>query len=598
MAVPNLALQIIEISQAVETNNRTTRDFAVYIRRLGDATLWPFGSMGGQPINTRRRSQTLREVVDDMRKLTSRSPRKTTVSYGDDPMKVAAFMKRAQNSIEVIKIYEKQRLIEILGAGESAGADKGNSEKHICFEGTREASLAKVHELIDHSAFEGKHIMWLTGVAGFRKSCVAEAIEKQATASNQLGGGFHFALVNPGRNKRAILEISRQLALRNEGHLRDSIATAVKEEPNIAYLSIEVLDGLDEFEEPYATKLLQRIGRDHTSLSASIKFLITSRAEHHIRSELGSSLVNLTVEHLILDVEYPAAVGMGITVYPKDQLAQVTKNRLAPLDVGTLASLLPYEPGSKPTTSKIVRTKILLSLEAVLKFPDGDEPRSRQPVEFLHQSFVDFLITGDQRLFLNVTQHHEHMATACFLSMADLTRGICRPEPPPTLDSEVGDILEREDVSPALRYACPYREYHPFKALEENEERIEIDSSLKVFALASHTTDMNPLNLVLLHDARRFIMEPINTSSFPVYFPSASSLLLSVLLPFYEYLLDIGSKILNGRSSEWATGMGYKHSWSIICVFLLLDCKVNATVSLDQTSIFGIWRLESLSQSY
>ncbi|KAG9004155.1 hypothetical protein FRB94_002638 [Tulasnella sp. JGI-2019a] len=483
-----------------------------------------------------------------------------------------------------------RRLLERLGTGGSSPTDASAAEERICTPGTREAVLARIERWITGPEYDEKRILWLNALAGSGKTAIAGSVERMAKDAGRLGARFYFAHGQPDRNKRCILEISRQLA---EHGLRDVIATAVEAEPDIITSAaplqyqklileplltfidtdlklVIIIDALDECEKEYARKLLELIGRDHRRLPTGVKFFITSRAEPHIEGELEAKSVHPTVEELLLDEEEPCTVQRDIEVYLKTrfpslvkefrmenenwpgeetlvQLAQMagksfiwastafllvadpnhrnpkarlkyilstpTLNNLDklysealnhafpssmdesvvslvhdvlgtlvvarfPLTVTTLVKLLVSATDSSEEMEEIIRNSVLRSLGSVLTVTDDDEGSNSRPIEFLHKSFVDFLITKgrcNDRFLLDIPKQHENLAIRCLILLNRLERNICQLTDPSKLNSEVDNTKERLDrhIPGDLVYACKHWANHLSESARDRNVRTE-----------------------------------------------------------------------------------------------------------------------------
>lgn len=131
-----------------------------------------------------------------------------------------------------------------------------------------------------------------------------------------------------------------------------------------------------------------------------------------------------------------------------------------PLNVDTLTALLSHVAGRSLTPGK-VRSQVLNYLHAVLLVPDD----SAGVIRFLHQSFVDFLISNrcHPRFLVQPTSHHHRMALSCFQRMEDLKQNICNVDPS-KLNSEVEDLPDRisTHIQLPLQYSCKHWAAHVF----------------------------------------------------------------------------------------------------------------------------------------
>ncbi|KAG8981747.1 hypothetical protein FRB94_008604 [Tulasnella sp. JGI-2019a] len=191
---------------------------------------------------------------------------------------------------------EIDRLIALLGSG-----DSGASKKPPCLEGTRVSLPNWITEWIEAPPVDDKCGLCLIGAAGRGKSAVGASVAEAERALERLGADFYFTIDQQDRNMGVIPVLARQLALWGDRRLRVEIACAVDTDRDIAQRTLEVqfkrliqgpletladdpncpplvilLDGLDECDNEYATRLLRLIGQSFTTLSAAVRFIITS----------------------------------------------------------------------------------------------------------------------------------------------------------------------------------------------------------------------------------------------------------------------------------------------------------------------------------
>lgn len=186
-------------------------------------------------------------------------------------------------------------------------------------------------------------IYLLGGVAGTGKSSVAATVEIRQAALNCIVARFYFTRDQQDRNKRAILELARQMASWHGTSLQSAITSAVKAEPDIAHSKPEyqyqkliqepisvlqakesnlliLLDALDECDPAYASMLLKLIGKGSEALHPQVRFFITTRAEPHLQVHLNSPPLDTKLEVHSLGDEELRQVEADIEVYFKERL--------------------------------------------------------------------------------------------------------------------------------------------------------------------------------------------------------------------------------------------------------------------------------------
>ncbi|KAG8999777.1 hypothetical protein FRB94_005951 [Tulasnella sp. JGI-2019a] len=109
LLIPTTSLKIMAISQSVKRNKKDSKDLAVYIATLTDATLRPLTGAGARPFSPAMETalkdfhETLHEVEVEMGKLASRNPLKRIVSYNEDLGTIASFKERIENARRIIE---------------------------------------------------------------------------------------------------------------------------------------------------------------------------------------------------------------------------------------------------------------------------------------------------------------------------------------------------------------------------------------------------------------------------------------------------------------------------------------------------------------
>ncbi|KAG9004148.1 hypothetical protein FRB93_010496 [Tulasnella sp. JGI-2019a] len=284
----------------------------------------------------------LQQIAEEITTLASRrSLRKWIVNYDRDASTLSALKQKVAvviagiqletvvstgHEVDVISqkldlIYQEQqvlirkqqeaeidRLIALLGTG-----DSGASKKPPCLEGTRASLLKWIIQWIEAPPVDNRCGLCLIGAAGRGKSAVGASVAEAERALKRLGADFYFAVDQQDRNMGVIPVLARQLALWGDRRLRVEIACAVDEDRNIAQRTLEVqfkkliqrpletladdpdcppivvlLDGLDECNNDYVSRLLHLIGQSFATLPAAVRFIITSRPEPHLRHHYAS----------------------------------------------------------------------------------------------------------------------------------------------------------------------------------------------------------------------------------------------------------------------------------------------------------------------
>ena len=179
--------------------------------------------------------------------------------------------------------------------------------RNNCLPGTREAVIAKIVEWIDHG---NNPICWLSGPAGFGKSAITQTIAERCATDGTLAGSFFFLRGAGSRSEftRFITTLAYQLTL-SVPTAKPAIQSALQNDPSIPYQSIEdqfrkliigpivaleepicpmvvVVDALDECSDTKSIgEFIDVLARLFSDRRLSLRFLLTSRAEDHIRQQ-------------------------------------------------------------------------------------------------------------------------------------------------------------------------------------------------------------------------------------------------------------------------------------------------------------------------
>ncbi|KAG8873636.1 hypothetical protein FRB98_008879, partial [Tulasnella sp. 332] len=402
-AIPDLALQILNIVEAVKGNVEDAEALGIYIADVTSTTMDPFRTFKTEPPDSPRGAEkrvdeftkVLVGIKEEMKILMDRRLGKRIFTYSRDASKLAEMKKRVDDAISQLQAhflrYDAQRLgflqletaivtghdvermgqehrlmlqkleasleahrallqqlqkqeieslILLLGKG-----DLGASEKDPCLEDTRVALLDSIMRWTLDSSSESKHCFCLLGMAGSGKSAIAATIADRLKASRHLGARFHFAR-NKERNNGVILALARQLASWGDERLQPEIASAIKDEREIAQMRPEtqfrkliqepleslestspplviVLDALDECDPKYVSTLLQLIRNGLAKLPVCVKFFITSRAKPQLLYHFDSEpMKSRRTVHTLTDEDAQVVDG-DIGTYFKEKLPEV-----------------------------------------------------------------------------------------------------------------------------------------------------------------------------------------------------------------------------------------------------------------------------------
>lgn len=120
----------------------------------------------------------------------------------------------------------------------------------------------------------------------------------------------------------------------------------------------------------------------------------------------------------------------------------------SPLSVSAISKLLDLP-------ERLINRR-LRTFQSVIYIPED----KRLPVTTFHLSFRDFLIDVKTRekspLWVDAKEIHQYLAAQCFAVLGGLKRNICGLPSDVTLSEEI----DRECISPELRYACRFWTHH------------------------------------------------------------------------------------------------------------------------------------------
>ncbi|KAG9022738.1 hypothetical protein FRB95_014249, partial [Tulasnella sp. JGI-2019a] len=238
---------------------------------------------------------------------------------------------------------EINHLIALLGNG-----DSGSPKKPPCLEGTRVSLLKWISGWIEEPSTSGERGLCIIGAAGRGKSSVGASVAQQERKLKRLGGEFYFIVDEHDRNEKVVLVLAYQLASWGDRRLRVEIAAAVDEDRSIAQRRLEeqfqklirepletlandpgcpplviLVDGLDEFIDERASRLIRLIGQSFATLPPAVRFIITSRPEPHLLCLYDSEPMSTQLLVRSLDLEDVDEVERDIKVFLETELPQM-----------------------------------------------------------------------------------------------------------------------------------------------------------------------------------------------------------------------------------------------------------------------------------
>ncbi|KAG9008453.1 hypothetical protein FRB94_013277 [Tulasnella sp. JGI-2019a] len=372
IGIPDAVLQIITIVETAKGNMEDANVLVIYISTVTDKTIRSLDLPHATPATQNRIrefQEALQQIAKEITTLASRRPLwKRIINYDQDVSTLSALKQKVVDVItgiqletvvatghEVELLYQDQQvvirkqqeaemdqLIGLLGSG-----DSGTSKKPPCLEGTRASLLKWITQWIEAPPVDDRRGLCLIGAAGRGKSAVGASVAEDARASKRLGGDFYFTVDQQDRNMGVIPVLARQLALWGDRRLRVEIASAVDEDHDVAQRTLEVqfrkliqrpletlkedpncppvvilLDGLDECDNEYATRLLRLIGQSFATLPAAVRFIIASRPEPHLLHHYASEPLNARLYTRSLDSEELSEVEKDIKAFFERELPQ------------------------------------------------------------------------------------------------------------------------------------------------------------------------------------------------------------------------------------------------------------------------------------
>ncbi|CUA77010.1 putative WD repeat-containing protein all2124 [Nostoc sp, PCC 7120] [Rhizoctonia solani] len=218
-----------------------------------------------------------------------------------------------------------------------------SSERRKCTENTREKVLSDLMSW--KSERDGEKVCWINGMAGTGKTTIANSLCYTLDKNHELGASFFCDRSLPEcRNVKFILPtIAYQLA-RFSNPFKAALSQALGEDPDahtkvlqvqfermilkplqavasgLPETVVVVIDALDECEDKYGVEQILDMVFKHASV-LPVKFLVSSRPEHHIREKIeGSDLKT----HITLHQLEKKDVKADIETYLRQELVTVS----------------------------------------------------------------------------------------------------------------------------------------------------------------------------------------------------------------------------------------------------------------------------------
>jgi hypothetical protein len=225
-----------------------------------------------------------------------------------------------------------------------AGYRSGDREG--CLRGTRGDILQQLERWLDDK--QGKRVFWLNGLAGSGKSTIAQTFAETTFADGKLGASFFCSRDFEDRsNIQAVFPtLALQLAYRyplfrehllrvlraNPGIGRQSLCTQLEnliigpfKATHISTLII--IDALDECEDAEPVSAILSTLSRYVDEIPEVRFFITSRPEHRIRSGFRLKLLRPVTEVLKLHEVKPEVVDSDIKLFFRTRLTSLANNR-------------------------------------------------------------------------------------------------------------------------------------------------------------------------------------------------------------------------------------------------------------------------------
>ncbi|CAE6517378.1 unnamed protein product [Rhizoctonia solani] len=261
-------------------------------------------------------------------------------------------------NMSIWKIIDKQTIETCLARiNPSMSASYNSAEASLvrrsqCTPNTRKQVLLELEAWKNNQ--DGEKVCWMNGMAGTGKTTIANTLCSLLASHHELGASFFCSRSLPScRDVRLIFPtIAYQLA-RFSSPFRNALSQALERDPDIHTKVIQVqfehmilepwqsvmsslptnivvvIDALDECEDANGVEQVLEVLLEHSS-KLPIKFLVSSRPEHHIRQKLGQFV---TKAQLVLHELEEKIVKADIETYLRQELASIsiTDDQLATL---------------------------------------------------------------------------------------------------------------------------------------------------------------------------------------------------------------------------------------------------------------------------
>ncbi|KAF7980062.1 hypothetical protein HWV62_39842 [Athelia sp. TMB] len=205
---------------------------------------------------------------------------------------------------------------------------KGHDTRVGCLKGTRTLAIAKISTW--KNDINANPLCWMSGPAGFGKSAISQTVAESCARNKTLAASFFFSRGAGGRSKivHFVTTLAFQITISVPG-LKPLVEKALQDDPTIPDQSIAnqlqslifeplmafrtflrprrtvlvVVDGLDECDD---RKLIQEVitalaGARHVGPALTLRWLLTSRGEEHIRQSFSSTVCRRTTTLLQLE---------------------------------------------------------------------------------------------------------------------------------------------------------------------------------------------------------------------------------------------------------------------------------------------------------